>query len=179
MTLTLRSVKGSNLTAEEFDGNTEELDDRISTLEETPPDAPYLSNVTQADSLVEFHRSDGTKFAVTLPAARGELTVAAITAATHTVTVADSGKYNRCSHASGCAVSILPNAEQAIDVGFECYFRQVADAPVVLEFDSDLTVNEIEGFEVATGRRGTVIGIKKVGDDEWDVNGYPALMESL
>lgn len=84
MTITYRtdgdwgSGKGANLTAAEVDGNVYDLDTRVTSLEDDPPEATSISNVTQAGGVATFHLSDGSTFTVDLPTAtikfRGDYT---------------------------------------------------------------------------------------------------------
>ena len=79
MTLTYRgdgawgTGKGSELTSAEFDGNTYDLDTRITTLEEGGGVEPLsISNITATQSQLTVHMSDGTTThgPFTLPVAR-------------------------------------------------------------------------------------------------------------
>ncbi len=70
MTLTYRSVKGSALTAAEFDGNTTDLDGRITTLEDNPPSAISISSFEVAGSSFYVHMTDSSVLGpYTLPTA--------------------------------------------------------------------------------------------------------------
>ncbi len=60
MTLTYRSVKGSALTAAEFDGNTTELDGRLTALEDNPPEATGLSFFEVAGTQFYVHMTDSS-----------------------------------------------------------------------------------------------------------------------
>ncbi len=60
MTLTYRSVKGSALTAAEFDGNTSDLDGRITTLEDNPPAAISISSFEVAGTSFYVHMTDSS-----------------------------------------------------------------------------------------------------------------------
>lgn len=87
MTITYRtdgdwgSGKGANLTAAEVDGNVYDHETRITSLENDPPEAISISNVTQAGGVATFHLSDGSTFTVDLPTAtikfRGDYTASA------------------------------------------------------------------------------------------------------
>lgn len=68
MTLVRRGVKGSALTAAEFDGNTNDLDGRLHALETNPPVAIGISNFTVTGSQFTVHLTDGSSFGpFTLP----------------------------------------------------------------------------------------------------------------
>lgn len=47
MTIVYRDVKGSNLTPDEVDGNFHDLDDRVSAIEDSPPEARGIVEITQ------------------------------------------------------------------------------------------------------------------------------------
>lgn len=68
MTLTYRSVKGSALTADEFDGNTAEIaavKDRVTTLEgET---LVSITSITQAGGVMTIHLSNSTAVNLVMP----------------------------------------------------------------------------------------------------------------
>jgi hypothetical protein len=71
MTIILRSVKGSNLTPAEVDGNFIDLDGRVITLETTPPTPVEITNITVSGSQMTVHLSDMTTFGpFTLPRSR-------------------------------------------------------------------------------------------------------------
>jgi hypothetical protein len=90
--------------------------------------------------------------------------------------------YLRCTHASGCDVTIPVNSSVAFEIGTEIEFRQCAlGAPVriiagILQ-DSDgfidelVTLNGIDGYDNETDRVGAVMCVKKVGTNSWDVYG--------
>lgn len=60
MTIVLRSVKGSNLTAAEVDGNFTDLNGRVTTLETTPPTPNEIANVDVTDGLLTITMDDAT-----------------------------------------------------------------------------------------------------------------------
>lgn len=90
--------------------------------------------------------------------------------------------YLRCTHVSGCDVTIPTHSQVAFAIGTEIEFRQCAlSAPVriiagVVQ-DSDgfidelVTLNGIDGFDNETDTRGAVLCVKKVGTNSWDVYG--------
>lgn len=84
MTITYRtdgdwgSGKGANLNAAEVDGNVYDHETRITSLENDPPAAVDISNITQAGGVMTVHLNDGTSYNVDLPTAtikfRGDYT---------------------------------------------------------------------------------------------------------
>ncbi len=68
MPLILRSVKGSNLTPNEADGNFVYLDGRISTEIANITAGVGIDSITISGSVLTFHMSDATLETVTLPA---------------------------------------------------------------------------------------------------------------
>lgn len=60
MTLTYRSVKGSALTANEFDGNTHDLDDRITAMEDNPPSAIGIAFFETVNTDFYVHMTDSS-----------------------------------------------------------------------------------------------------------------------
>ena len=62
MAVTLRSVKGSNLTPAEVDANFSGLDTRVGNLETNPPTPISVSNVTSNGSTFTVYLSNGSSF---------------------------------------------------------------------------------------------------------------------
>lgn len=60
MAIILRSEKGSNLTPTEVDNNFEELDDRVTAIEDDPPVGVGVGNITVEGSLFYVHLTDAT-----------------------------------------------------------------------------------------------------------------------
>ncbi len=72
MTLTYRSVKGSALTAAEFDGNTSDLDGRITAIEDSPPEAVSIASFETVGSQFYVHMTDSSVLGpYDLPASSG------------------------------------------------------------------------------------------------------------
>lgn len=90
--------KGSNLTATEVDNNFYELDDRITTLEVTPPTPAEIDTITLNGSQLTITLSDATVFGpYTLPKARfnwrGEWAATTVYYENDVVSVAGDGIY--------------------------------------------------------------------------------------
>lgn len=62
MTIVYRDVKGSNLTPDEVDGNFHDLDDRVDAIENNPPEARGIAEVTQSidGGSLTFEMTDST-----------------------------------------------------------------------------------------------------------------------
>jgi hypothetical protein len=69
MPLILRSVKGSNLTPNEADGNFVYLDDRITSVTDNITSGVGVDSITISGNVLTFHMSDGSLETVTLPTA--------------------------------------------------------------------------------------------------------------
>lgn len=81
MTITYRLVKGSPLTITELDDNFHDLDDRVTSIEDSPPEARGISEITQSGDSLFVEMTDSTQEGpFTLPAVdlnfRGEWTAA-------------------------------------------------------------------------------------------------------
>lgn len=62
MTIVYRSVKGSNLTPAEVDGNFTDLDGRVTTLETTPPSPNNIASITLVGSQLTITMDDASTF---------------------------------------------------------------------------------------------------------------------
>ena len=183
MTIILRSVKGSNLTAAEVDGNFTDLDDRVTELEDNPPEPVGIANVVVTGATFIVVLTDATELGpFVIPVATPRPTITEeITAATLTPSLAQSSHYFRCTHASGCDVTIPTNGTIPHIVDTELHFRQCAaestDSDNAITFfeggDTDETViiNLPVGKLPQTAYQGAVVTLKKVAENEWDAFG--------
>lgn len=102
-----------------------------------------------------------------------------LTVATSTLTIDStvySNLYIRCTHSSGCDVTIPTNDFVAFAVDTEIEFRQCASAAPVriiagASSDEIVTLNGVDGFDNETDTRGAVLCVKKVATNSWDVYG--------
>lgn len=62
MPIIYRAAKGAPLTADEVDGNFKDLDDRLKTLEETPPDAEGIASVFLENDHMTLKGTHGNTF---------------------------------------------------------------------------------------------------------------------
>lgn len=97
MTIVYRSVKGSNLTPAEVDGNFEDLDDRVAALESNPVQANNISSIAILGSQMTITMDDASTFVVDVPVAtftnRGDWAAATAYAVNDIVNVAGAGLY--------------------------------------------------------------------------------------
>lgn len=177
MTITYRSVKGSNLTATEVDGNFEDLDGRLIDLEENPPEAVGISNITVVGTQMTIYLADATELGpYTLPQANFRPSVVqTLAASTHAPTLGDANGYIRCTNGGGCAVTVPLNADVAYPIDTELTYHQAAAGAVSFDTATDgPTLNGITGFLNETATQGATVTLKKVGTDEWDLVGLLA-----
>lgn len=177
MTITYRSVKGSNLTATEVDANFHDVDDRIQAIEDDPPVATGISNITVAGTQMTIYLEDSTVLGpYTLPQANFRpAVVATISTNTYTPILADANSYKRCNHVDGCTVTVPLDASVAFPIDTEITFRQTDDSAIIFDTATDgPTLNGIVGFLNQTGVQGATVTLKKVATDEWDLIGLLA-----
>lgn len=83
--------------------------------------------------------------------------------------------YYRCTHASGCIVTIPSEFVLAFPIGTELHFRQCGAGSVVIQgeddTDGDVFVDAGTDFDTETDGIGSVITVKKVDTDVWDCFG--------
>lgn len=77
MAIVLRSVKGSNLTSSEIDGNFTDLDGRVTAIEDDPPTGPYPTSIALAGTSFTMGMSDASvlgpiTFTIPMPRWRGD-----------------------------------------------------------------------------------------------------------
>jgi hypothetical protein len=134
-----------------------------------PPDG-FLGDVLVKTSDDEGDYAWGDPGVLTVPP------VMAISTTELDPTLSHANRYMRCTHASGCTVTIPDNATVAFAIGTEMHFVQRGAGSVVLvapsETDSEeVTINTRPGYEPETVDLGAVITAKKVATNEWDVFG--------
>lgn len=93
------------------------------------------------------------------------------TGTSYTLAVGDAGKVVRAANAGSIDVTVPANASAAIPIGATIAIRQAGTGQVVLDVESDVTLNVPSGFDAATARQGSTIMLHKVASDEWDVTG--------
>ena len=80
----------------------------------------------------------------------------------------DANTYIRLSNT--CTVEIPLDSEVAFPIDTEIWFRQ-GGGVVSFTHDTSLTLNVPDNHDPMTAGAGSVVGIKKVGADEWDIFG--------
>lgn len=168
--------KGALLTAEEVDENFWGHEERLADLETDIAAGPgrSISSITATGSQITVHYSDGTTDGpFTLPISTAILAADVVTVAgtTFAPTLAAAQAYHRCTHASGCVVTIPPNADVAFPLKTEMHFRQAAAGTVSFVEGTGVTINGITGYNEATQGPGAVVTLKKIATDIWDIFG--------
>lgn len=179
MAIVLRSVKGSNLTPAEVDGNFTDLDGRVTALEENPPEPNEISNILVVGTQMTIVLEDSTEFGpFTLPQANFRPSVVAAidpdTDGSWTPALADANGYKRHTGAGGLTVVVPSNAEVAFVTDTEISLYQGGAGAITIDWPTDVTVNVPTGFLPQTAQRCALITLKKVGADEWDLVGWLA-----
>ncbi len=95
-----------------------------------------------------------------------------ISTATFDPVLIDSQSYNRCTHASGCVVTIPDDGTVDFPIDTELHFRQCDDDVVSFIGEAtSVTINFADDENPQTAIRGAVCTIKKIGANEWDLFG--------
>jgi hypothetical protein len=164
--------KGGNLTPAEVDGNFYELANRAAAaLAITPAE---IDTITASGTQLTITLTDARVFTVTVPVAAPYSRVATVAGTTATLGLVDGWSYLRCTNAAGCAVTVPTDAQLNFVIGTEIRLVQIGEDPVTLNDQfADVTLNAptAADFPLATSGEGTVITIKKVAADTWDVYG--------
>lgn len=95
--------------------------------------------------------------------------VLTISASTLTPTRSNVAKYHRCTHASGCIVTV-PSGVFAVND--EMHFRQTQAAISFFADDTGVSLTGVDGYENKTGRVGAVVTLKCVAADTFDLFGF-------
>ncbi len=84
----------------------------------------------------------------------------------------DANSYNRCTNVSGCTVTIPENADVPFEIYTELHFRQCDEgAVIIVNASTAVIINGTAGYNDNTSAEGSVITLKKVATDEWDLFG--------
>jgi hypothetical protein len=168
--LTLRSVKGGNLTAEEFDNNHQRHEQRIDEVEANPT-VVSPTNVTEAAGVLTFHFSNNDSFPVAVPNPAPASPVVTVADSVYTFALEHANRYLRFTNESGCGVIVPDNASTAIPVGTEFHAIQAGPQPVSFVGDGLAEINHDVAMSPQTRAQFAVVTIKKVDTDEWDLFG--------
>ncbi|MEK9752500.1 MAG: hypothetical protein VW338_04715 [Rhodospirillaceae bacterium] len=182
MPLVLRSVKGSNLTPAEVDGNFTFLQGLVDGISATIPAPVSVSNITKVGRSIYIYLTDSSEFGpFTLPNAVAETqtenvepdTGDTLGRAVITPAATDAGKYFRVLDPDGAIYEVPSDAELDFPINTEIHFRQCTpDGFVWILASTAVILNGITGYEERTAREGAVITVKKIAADEWDVMGF-------
>ena len=95
-----------------------------------------------------------------------------VTATTLGPTLAQADFYFRCTHASGCTITIPANSTQAFPINTSLTFEQAASAgPLAIANAVGVTVNVAATHLKTTVDQYAVIQVKKVAADTWTLFG--------
>lgn len=100
----------------------------------------------------------------------------AISGTTHTLVIGNANQYLRATNASGCAITVPPNADVAFEIGTVVTIRAATAGTVSLVAGSGVTLNPPggSGGSLDFAEEGAVVQVKKVATNEWDVIGNTA-----
>lgn len=84
-----------------------------------------------------------------------------------------AAKYIRCTNAAGCAVTLDAGAYAT---NTEIHFRQCAAGGITITAGAGVAINAPPGKDTATDAQGSVLTLKNIGGDDWDIFGN--LMDS-
>lgn len=177
MTLTYRRVKGSNLTADECDDNIEELDERLTAVEDAPIEGVPPSNMTVAGTQWTIYYPDALSFGpFTLPQANFRpsvvSTIEETTDGVYVPVLGDANGYKRYAGSSDLTVLMPLNADVAYPVDSEISWRVAGAGAIIFDTATDgPTLNGIAGFLNRASTTGATVTLKKVATDEWDLIG--------
>lgn len=180
MTIVLRSVKGSNLTPAEVDGNFTDLDDRVTEIEDNPVEPVGIANVVVDGATFTVVLTDTTELGpFDIPVLPQTPTVTENSSVTTlTPSLAQANRWIRLTNAAGCTVIVPDDADVNHVVNTEIYFVQRGAEPVsFVEGSTDVVLNFPAGFSNFTDGAGCSAVAKKVGANEWDIAGLLAAEE--
>jgi hypothetical protein len=157
--------KGANLTATELDENFWDVVERLSTLEDNPPEAVGISNITVAQTTMMIYMTDGSTFGpFVLPVAnwawKGEWTEGVHYYQLDLVTVAGRGLYLVLNEHDAVA-PFDPDATTPID-GFAEY--QLVFGEDTYVYDFGMYYPGTPGFGIAVGKS---VAAHMPGRDIW------------
>ncbi|MGR9317278.1 hypothetical protein ACU8LZ_12605 [Rhizobium leguminosarum] len=164
--------KGSNLTPAEVDENFHDLDCRVTDLEDNPPTANQIADITQDGNQITIVMDDASTFGpFTLPRSLSRPSITTVvTDLELTPDTTQIGCYFRCTNSLGCEVTIS-DVPSAFPVDSELYFRQESDEQISFDPGIGGTLNIPTGYNAFSAGRGAVVVAKKVGTLTWDLYG--------
>ncbi|AEH88207.1 hypothetical protein [Mesorhizobium opportunistum] len=166
MAIVLRSVKGSNLTAAEVDGNFSDLVAQIAAIIAGIPEPVNISNITVTGTRMTIYLADATVFGpFTLPQANFRPSVVGvISTTTHTVVSGDLNGFKRCTNAAGCAWTF---DDDSFAVDSEVTIYADTDGPVTFDSTTDIQLRVPPGYLPQVKGNGFTAGFKKLAAGLW------------
>lgn len=176
MAIVLRSVKGSNLDADEVDGNFTDLDGRVTAIEDNPPEPVNISNITVVGTQMTIYLEDATVFGpFTLPQAAFRpsvvTTIDGDTSGVYDPVLANRNAYMRYLGDTDLTVMLPGDDDVAFAVDEELTFRQAGAGTISFDAATGITINGMAGFLNQTAGEGSTVTAKKVAANEWDLVG--------
>jgi len=112
----------------------------------------------------------GTTVAAALTALSGP--VSAKSGAAMTFAIGDAMGYVRCSHPTACTIAVPLNATVPFPIGtLEVVVQAGAGALTIIKEDPSIVLNFPPSLTLAFDEQFSIVMLKKVGTDEWDVTG--------
>lgn len=132
----------------------------------------WLKRLNSTGDLLAFEGSDG--WVVQAGGGGGGSGLVPVnnqTGTSYTLALGDVGECVRAANANEITITVPGNSVVAFPVEATVAIRQVGAGQVVLDVDSDVTLNVPDGFDAATARQGSTIMLHKVDTNEWDITG--------
>jgi hypothetical protein len=173
MAIVLVSVKGAPLTIAEFDGNFTDLDDRLTAVEDNPTEPVEIVGATISGTSLSFEMSNGSTIGpLQIPSVtQSPPAVLTETGGILTLATSHANKYVRCTNGTACAVTVPPYASVQIATGAEVHFVQAGAGTITFIEGTGVTLNYRADRVLETATQASVVSLKKVGTNEWDVIG--------
>ena len=172
---------GTPLTAATVDNNFWYVYGLITSIQASLPEPVQISNITQSGNTITIHMEDATTYGpFSLPKAVAETIVVNYDAespagpSVFTISASLSGRYVRVNNPEGAIVTIPDETVYNAPTNTEIHFAQRTVGGVVLlvpDATNGVIVNGMAGKDTSTEQLGSVITLKKVGTDEWDLFG--------
>lgn len=133
------------------------------------PFAGWLKRLLSSGELLGYDGSDG--WTAQLSGGGDLVPINNQIGTSYTLDTLDAGKCVRAANAGEIMITVPANSAEAFPVGATVAIRQVDAGQVVLDVDSDVTLNVPDGLDAATARQGSTIMLHKVATNEWDLTG--------
>lgn len=100
----------------------------------------------------------------------GGAKIEVISTSTHTITIDNIGKMSRCTHTSGCTITL----EGGFRVNQEAHFVQVDADPITFVADTGVTLEYAASRDPISAEVGAVVTAKYIATDTWLLFGHLA-----